>query len=885
MSPSQGPHFAIDASLPQIKQKFKEQPNLILSASPGTGKTTRVPCYLLDAGIIAPDKEILVLQPRRVAAKQTALYMAKLRSQPIGQDIGYIIRFDSKIGPRTRIKVLTEAILNRMIEEEPELPNVGMVILDEFHERSIHTDVALALLKEIQASIRPDLKILVMSATLDHTIVQKYLPDCGYLHVEAKQFEVNTLYEGPSLKPSAKPFEIAGRVSQAIHKHLEHHPLQGDILAFLPGVGEIKKTSEACRSLAGKYPVEICELHSQVTQPEQDRLFQPHPKNLHRLILATNIAETSITLEGIDTVIDSGLMKELTIDPQFGIEKLQLMRISKQNAEQRKGRAGRVRAGLCVRLWSKDDQLHLNEAPQPDVRRIDLKSTLLLLSSMGNYDFTRFDWFERPPEPHLKRDLQFLTNIGAINRDGRLSSFGQKMSRLGYINPRHAAFVCRSLEQGATIEFTALCAVLLENLDSFQLHAHGSTSSEAHESDLLALFEQEKSNFYHSNEQRPLVPQHLFQLFLRLKRDAGKIFPAAPTEKSPSAATAEKLSSQYNVTGLSGFEAISNALLWAFYDRLCRRRAQKSEGTMVGGRGVLLDIESECKKSPYFIAFDPFEHRSQNVLVAKASVAHGFTFDDLKAILGERIKTERKNILSPGSRKLQIMEVTCFEDLELVDPKPALLTADESKELSVKNQFQDAETFFKDRPKLQKILTRICYLHFHASDKFSPEIGTLSFEKILEHFAQIARDGLSFDQEESKLIPQLMPLILTPQEWALLNREAPHQLQVPSGSFLPLQYSPADENKPPQLDVRLQEIFGLGSTPKLCFGKVPLLINLLSPAYKSVQVTRDLESFWTNAYFEIRKELKAQYPRHLWPENPKLSPAQSKGGIKRGSDF
>jgi len=855
------PQLPIVSELPKVTALLRDHSSLVLSAPPGTGKTTLVPLHLAFHQPQITGK-ILVLQPRRVAARQSAKYMSELLKSPVGEKVGYHIRFEVRSSPQTKVIVMTEAILNKILSDDPALEGVGAVVIDEFHERSIHCDLAIALLKEIQESLRPDLKIVVMSATLKAEAILNFLPNSAHLSVSTRHFPVELQYEAQHLRSSSSSRDIVQKVSNSIKKFIsaQQAKIQGDILIFLPGIGEIKRCLEECRELGQKF--ELCELHSQVSNQDQQNLFDQTTRKKPRLIFATNVAETSITLPLIDTVIDSGLVKELWVDEKTGVEELRLSRISQQSAEQRKGRAGRTHAGYCLRLWSRDEQNLLKEESTPDIRRVDMKATFLMLQCMGVSQLKSFGWFETPIEATFKRDLEYLERAEALFSSVSKSDFRKHLPQFLFLNPRVALFLAMAKALDINSHSVITAAIALENTSLSSLHPDAMPDHIF--SDLYSLAE------FVGSDKIYLLAKHLSKeleyLFSRLERSF-KIRSVGNNEKSEDSI------------------GISQLLAFCFFDLLCRKVSSSSRSLMFGGQEIFLSEHSLAKNSAFFIALDVFEKTLASKSVLEAKHAHGLSKDEVEKFFEAFIKIEKLEKWNVDKNKFEIHGCKTLFHFPLADTQIMNLSAEEAAELKAKNLFSSFEIFFKTRPKFFKWLTRVRILNFLAPDKFQPKVSTLSDSEIMAHFKDLYLSGLDFLISEEELLTQLQSLLLSSNENILLQNEAPHQIQAPSLSVHPIEYSFHEKVPKALLKIRLQEVFGWAQSPKLGFGKIPLLLELLSPAYKSVQITQDLQSFWAKAYFEVRKELKANYPRHAWPEDPLTANAQAKGGKKRGSEF
>ena len=828
----------IDELIPDIVRSLRERPNAVVVAPPGAGKTTRIAPALAEAG--AGKGAVAMLQPRRVAARAAAARIADERGWRIGEEIGYQIRFDNRIGPRSRVRVVTEGILTRWIQSDPFLEKLGTVILDEFHERSIDTDLALALLREIPTTVREDLRIVVMSATMDPGPVAEFLGGAPIFESAGRLYPVTVEFA-----PRHDAVPIWERAAAAIRKSGDGVE-SGHVLVFLPGMLEIRRTEERIGGVGGNVHI----LHSSVSNEEQDRALRPSRER--KIILATNIAETSLTIDGVRTVIDSGLARVLVNDPRLGIDRLEVRRISRASANQRAGRAGRTAAGLCVRLWTRDEDAALEETTPPEVERIDLASTLLALRAYGVSEPGRFGWFEAPPAAALERAEDLLRLLGAVDARGQFTGLGRRLAELP-LHPRLGCLLLAGAEAGLAREAATMAAVLSER----DLAAGGPRSrrqaADSHgESDLL-----ERLDWLTEGHERadPAAVRAVRRVRDELERH---ISPIKPARKKV------------------GTESLLRLPLHAYPDRVTlRREGDPSRGVMAGGRGVVLEPSSVVRHGRLFLSLDPRETTVGNE--ARVSLASAIEEEWLEEIhpdlverrLVQRFDEERGRVIS--EREILFAGLAIHRDAigAKSDPEGA------SRALADYVRAH-GEEFFAADDAAAGFLQRVRFLACAMPEWELPAFGAAE----LGEAAAPGCAGKTSLEALRKLGPRsLLEARLTWKQRDALDRHAPERIEVPSGSRIRLIY---EAGGPPVLAVRLQEMFGQRETPSVAGGRVPVVVHLLGPNHRPVQITTDLASFWRSTYVEVRRELRARYPKHPWPEDPLTAPPRAMGGRRRG---
>lgn len=846
----------IDPYLPGIARSIREHGALVVIGPPGSGKTTRVPPAVLEGGLRAKGK-VLVLEPRRIAARAAAVRIAAERSWTLGAEVGYTVRFENRTGPKTRLQVLTEGILTRMIRSDPFLEGVAAVILDEFHERSIHADLALALLREVRASGRDDLALAVLSATLDPDPVSRFLGNCPIVTVEGRPYPVGIEHVNrPGLS------DLSAFAARTVRD--AWNGSKGNVLVFLPGIREIRRTARELEGFAGKRDAIITPLHGGLRLKDQQHALDPSDRR--KIVLATNVAETSITIDGVDLVIDGGYARVLRSDPRHGIDRLELSRISRYSADQRAGRAGRTGPGKAIRLWSLAEDAALPEREEPEVRRVDLASAVMELRAWGMNDPASFDWFE-PPEPaRLARAEALLESLGAIHgKGGPLTPLGKAMLEIP-AHPRLARIVTAAHEMGILKEGAGLAA-LIEERDIIPLSASPAISGARARprttgpSDLLLrldlLDEAEEQRFRRERPGEITIDIGAARMAARtrkvLVREARRVLVKEPRgrKRGPDARSVD--------TG----DDLLRILLQGYPDRVVRRRGKGSDrGRMVGGRGVVLSPGSVVRDAELFIAIDLDEGARGERLEARVNLASAvrreWLEEDLPAWIEERVDTS----FDPATERVRSTVSRCFLDLPLEEPRDRPPPVEEAQRILEDAARARAEEIFLSSRDVSRWLARV-----RSLTDWMPELELPRFDsqELADAIAGACAGKTSLKEIRDSDLLGLLKAQLPHPKLAAIKRHAPEAIVVPSGSRIRLTYEPG---KPPVLAVRLQELFGLAETPAVAAGRVPVLLHILGPNYRPVQITQDLRSFWNTTYVQVRKDLRARYPKHSWPEDP-----------------
>jgi ATP-dependent helicase HrpB len=832
----------IDDALPEVLAALRCAGAVVLRAPTGAGKTTRVPPAIIDNGLV------VMLEPRRVAARAAARRMAAEHGSPLGDVFGYQVRFDRKAGARTRVLVVTPGVLLRMLHDNPFLDGIAAVVFDEFHERGLEADLALGLVKLVRENVRPDLKAVVMSATVDPGPASAYFGNCPVVASEGRTFPVDVRYRG---KRTDTPLPEA--VAAAVRDVLGETP--GDVLVFLPGLREIRQTADELGSLAAA-GIEVMPLHGDLPPEQQDRALQKLDRR--KVVLATNVAETSVTVEGVTAVVDSGLARQMEFEPSVGMDRLRRVPISRASADQRAGRAGRAQPGVCVRLWDEPGHRSRPEQTEPEIRRVDLCGAVLQLLALGEADVSRFPWLDPPRPETVGQSLRLLEQLQLLD-NGTPTDLGRVAVRLP-VHPRLGRLLIEGQRLGHP-DRAALAAALLSERDPFTREfdsgppvrtAPPTASDVLDRVEVMEAFERQKrldtalGRLHRGAAFGVLeVRDHLLRL-LRGER------PGLPrTSGDPD-------------------EAVLRAVLAAYPDRLARRRETgSSRAVTAGGRGVKLAPTSGVTEPELFVCVDVDAGGADSFV----RLASGVERDWLPP---ERITSRIEVTFDEQTERLAARKRTRFDDLVLDESHAHI--ADEGEAARVLAAAA-AERLDKVLPppdsEAGRYRTRVRCLRAWVPELKLPAFEATDLRELLEH---LARGRRSLAELRNGPWPDLLRGQLTYEQSRALEREAPERLEVPSGSHIRIEY---EEGRPPVLAARIQELFGLTETPRLAGGRVKVLLHLLAPNYRPQQVTDDLGSFWKNTYPQVRKELRARYPKHSWPDDPLT--AEAVRGVRKRS--
>lgn len=825
----------IEALLPEIVGVLARGRALVLQAPPGAGKTTRVPPALVDAGLAAGGC-VMLIEPRRIAARAAAARIASERGVALGSEVGYEVRFDRCTGQETRILAVTDGLLLRKLAADPYLSQAAVVIFDEFHERRLETDLGLALVRRLRAEVRPELKLAVMSATLDPAPLAAWLGEAEVLRGQGWAHPVEIRYLA---SPSRNMLPAA--MARAMAEALEH--TQGDVLGFLPGLYEIRRTKKELTLLGSRANIVVQELYGDMPLEEQQAVLRPAQSGrlagCRRVVLATNVAETSVTVEGVTAVVDSGLVREVRLDRRLGLNRLETVRVSKASADQRAGRAGRQAPGLCLRLWSEREQRGLVDFQLPEVRRVEISGPVLQLFDAGEPDVLAFPWFEAPPRAAVDQAVSLLEWLGAI-AEGRITRLGRMMAKLP-IEPRLARLLLEARRWGHA-ERGALAAALLAERDPFRTETgaqaqHRSLSDVLDRVVMLEEFAQRGRTPHLDNRMSCTAARRVLHAASQLAR-------LVQSEVEGNCAVV-----------LDADEALLRALGVAFADRLARRRAARSRhALMVGGRGVVLAPTSTVAEPELFVCVELNERGGQEAVVKLASAVQPEWLPERLIATGVEVEFDPKRERVAAWQRTRFAGLAIAEAPAPVPPEASGLLAAEV----VKRWGKDLHP----SPAEDAFLARVALVREHLPELQLPDLEPDPWPSVLRVWCQ-GKSSLA----ELRVTPLLEALkaAFTPQQLAHIDREAPERLLLPSGSRVRLRYA---AGKQPVLAVRIQELFGLRETPRICAGRVPLVLELLAPNHRTQQITTDLASFWANTYPQIRRELARRYPKHAWPEDP-----------------
>jgi ATP-dependent helicase HrpB len=884
----------IDSYLPQITQSLRESRALVLVAPPGAGKTTRVPPAILRDRLLTKDHPNLVmLQPRRVAARAAAQRIADENGWELGREVGYQVRFEKCIGPDTRIRVLTEGILTRQLLDDPFLEGVGAVLLDEFHERSIHTDLAIALLREIRQTVREDLMLVVMSATLEAEPVSKFLGDSPIIRTEGRTFpvEITYGYAAHARVRETLPDRVADALSNILASPEISAPTRprvtaseptvgastprddpGDILIFLPGVDEIRRTQSRLEPVAARDDLLLVPLHGSLTGEQQFAALRP--ANRRKVILATNIAETSLTIEGVRTVIDSGLARVAGYDPQRGLDRLELKRISKASATQRAGRAGRTAPGRCLRMWTQQEEKAMAEFELPEIRRVDLCGTILMLHAWDKTDVRSFGWYDPPPEQMLTSAERLLAMLGALSSetDGRITPLGRRLLALP-VHPRLGRLLIAAAEQGMLEQGAAIAALLSEKDIVRSVRAepgqifHPATQSNSDLLIRLDLVAKAQQDRFGAGARSLGVDIGAVKQVARARDELMRIGQRLVRSLTSRA-------THNDATSLDE-ESLLKLPLLAYPDRVARRRGDPNAAVMVGGGGVRLGTESTVTKAEFFLALDARQDERRPTREAIVRIASAIEPSWLEELFPNSIRREQAvEYDAQRDRATGVLRIW-YRDLLLREDRNVAIDSEQASQALAKAIAPRAPEIFDADESAKNWLARLELLRAAMPEHPWPQLDS----QVLAELLASASSGRRSLQELKRvsLLPLLQSTLVYPLD-RLFEQHAPESLEVPTANRIRLRYG---EGPRPIMAVRLQELFGLTQTPRVAGGRVPVLIHLLGPNYRPVQITDDLASFWKTTYFQVRKDLRTRYPKHSWPEDPLTAKPEAKGSRRR----
>lgn len=810
----------------EVKSHLKNQNTLIVNAPPGAGKSTLLPLTLLDEPWLTGQK-IIMLEPRRLAAKTIAMRMADLWGDKVGETIGYRVRFENRVSATTRIEVVTEGILTRMLHSDNALEGVGLVIFDEFHERSIHADVAMALCREAQQVLRPDLRMMVMSATLNMPQLTALLK-ASVAVSEGRQYPVDVFYVG-----GQDEFLLPEVTARVVVKATKEH--EGDVLVFLPGEGEIRKCAELLKRDLKDFAIHP--LYGMLPQGEQYLAIMPNKFGKRKVVLATSIAETSLTIEGIKIVVDTGFGRVSRFDPKSGLSRLETVQISRDSADQRAGRAGRLSPGVCYRMWTAATHQRLAEHRTPEIMEADLAALVLDLAQWGITNIEQLTWLSPPPKASVTQALETLTNLNAIE-NGRITEHGKQLHQLA-CHPRIAHMLLKAKDDNAV----ALAADIAAILD---------------ERDPLPKESGIDINLRIEALRRARLNNSLGNKFTRIEKVAESY---------------RRLLNAQPDNGVVDVFETGLLLAYAYPERIAfARPGNNAQFQLANGKYATVGHRDDLAHEPWLAV----AHMDTRDGLGKIFMASPLNPKDLLPMVKE------KQIITWDTRRGGLIATKDLRIGSIVLQSKPLPNPDESNlQEAISNAIKtEGEQLLNFDEKMQQLQNRILSLRKWNPNKGWPEVSTTTLlltnsEWLMPYLINIKKP------DELKKI-DLHDALLNSLDWNLqqaLNELAPTKINVPSGSAIEVEYLPNGET--PILSVRLQEVFGLADTPKVNGGKISVVMHLLSPGFKPVQVTADLRSFWNNTYFEVKKELQRRYPKHAWPDEPWEAKAVAKGGVRK----
>lgn len=812
--------------IPKVKEHLANNNTLIVNAPPGAGKSTLLPLVLLDEPWLQ-GKKILMLEPRRLAAKTIATRMASLWGDETGQTIGYRIRFENRISDATRIEVVTEGILTRMLHTDNALEGIGMVIFDEFHERSIHADVAMALCREAQQVLRPDLRMMVMSATLNMPQLTALL-QAPVAESAGRQYPVEVIYSGGQ-DEMLLPELTARTIFKAVKEH------EGDTLVFLPGEGEIRKTAELLKQDLNGFSIHP--LYGQLPQHEQYQAIMPNKSGKRKIVLATSIAETSLTIEGIKIVVDTGFGRMQRFDPKSGLSKLETVRISKDSADQRAGRAGRLSAGVCYRMWTKATHERLAAHRIPEIMEADLAALVLDMAQWGVTDIQQLTWLSPPPKASVLQASETLHQLNALE-NGRITEHGKQIHQLA-CHPRIAHMLLMA-KKDAAIKLATDIAAVLEERDPLPKEAGIDLNLR-----IEALRRGRKNNGLGNRMVRIEKAAESYRRMLNVTADNGLVDPYE--------------------TGL--------LLAYAYPERIAfARPGNNAQFQLANGKYAAAGHKDDLAHEPWLA----IAHIDTRDGLGKIFMASPLNPKDLLPMVKEQEMitwdTRRGGLIA--TKDLRIGSI-------VLQSKP--LPAPDEKHLiaAISNAIRtEGEALLSFDETFTRLQNRILSMRRWNPQDSWPDVSTPALlQSNMEWLGPYLNNVKKPDDLKRINITQALLHHLEWDKQQVLDQLAPQKITVPSGSAITLEYTANGAS--PALSVRLQEVFGLSDTPLINQGKMPVVLHLLSPGFKPVQVTSDLKSFWNNTYFEVKKELKRRYPKHAWPDDPWTAPPVAKGSARR----
>lgn len=812
----------IDAVLGELRSALSQMTRAVLVAPPGAGKTTRVPLAMLGADWLGESK-ILVLEPRRLAARAAAERMASTLSEKVGEQIGIRARMQSKVSKATRIEVVTEGVFTRMILDDPAIEGVGAVLFDEFHERSLDADLGLALAFEAQAGLREDLRILVMSATLEGGRVSALLGDAPLIQSEGRSFAVETRYLGrdPTMR-------IEDQVTAAVIKALREET--GSVLAFLPGQGEIRRVAERLAERVRDPATDVVSLFGALDLSEQRRAIEPAQKGRRKVVLATSIAETSITIEGVRVVIDCGLARVPRFEPDVGVTRLETVRVSRAAADQRRGRAGRTEPGVCYRLWDEPQTASLPAYAEPEIRSADLAPMLLDCAAWGVADPRRLAWLDPPTEAAITAARSELTAIGALDANGHIAPAGKALRDLP-LPPRLARMVLEAARMGVAREAADIAAVMVER---------GLGGNDVDLDARLAQFRRDRS---------------------RRAEDMRRLAQGWAKSATSLCAPLSLASSQRGEGGEREQKSTAALLALAYPERIARARGAPGHYLLANGRAAMLDATDALAHSPFLVVAEMQGKAAATRILGAARLDES----ELETIARERITMSDEVSFDANAAALRARRVRRLDAL-LLASEPRTISADEATAVALADGIARIGVARLPWTKHQlQLRERVAFLRKAEGDAWPDLSDAALAQTVSDWLAPYLAGKTRLADIGTDELGQALDTLLPWKEKQRLEADAPTHFEAPTGNRHPIDY---DGPGAPALSIRVQELFGLKEHPAIAGGKLPLTLNLLSPAHRPIQITRDLPGFWKGSWAAVKSEMKGRYPKHPWPDDP-----------------
>ena len=827
----------VTEALPELDKALGSNGKAVLVAPPGAGKTTLVPLHLLKQDW-CKNKKIILLEPRRLAARAAARQMASRLGEKVGETVGYLMRFDKKISKNTRIVVVTEGVYSRMVLDDPELSSVAAVLFDEFHERSLDADFGLALTLDIMEGLRPDLKILVMSATLDGARIAKVLQGAPLIESKGRSFPVDIVYQ-----PRKATDSIEEAMAKAIRHWLSSQP--ESILAFLPGQREIKKTAQLLADKLDKNTI-IAPLYGAMDIKEQDIAIKPADEGHRKVVLATSIAETSLTIDGIGVVIDSGLSRVPVFEPSTGVTRLETVRASRASVDQRAGRAGRTARGIAVRLWHEGQTSSLQDFQTPEIFSADLSNLVLDSAAFGITDLSKLVFLDPPPKPQIVEARELLRKLDAIDETGRITPVGKKMRETA-LPVRLSAMLIKT----KTIEETRLASEIAVILTERGLGGNDDDIGRR-----IEKFRTDQSD--RAKKARLLVQRLVNGQFAK--------------GQSPESGPASKVGFENSAT-LSVDQA-GRLLLFAWPDRVAKARGNKGRFLLANGRGVAVDEVSHLFKADYLVVADMMGKAEEARVLAAAKIDE----ETIRNVLADKIERHRDLSFDVQSRSFRAREIQKLGAINLSEkplPLPSGEEADHAVIKAIRGYGLDLLPWTKETLALRH---RLQWLHRGLGEPWPDMSDEELLKKLDDWLLPFLHGEARIDTISGKVIYNGLISLVPYQLQNEIDKKAPTHFTVPTGSHIPINY----EGEAPLISVRVQELFGLSQHPSIADGHIPLVLELLSPSHRPIQITRDLPGFWRGSWADVRAEMRGRYPKHPWPEDP-LSALPTRRAKPRGS--